>query len=84
MSACHAHAVTPDTPMLLTPIPTFWIYVLGSFQHFGTNPTIPLPLIQHLQCVTFLRLISKLLDFLPTVLSPFGLIVKFYSFQFQF
>jgi hypothetical protein len=103
-SCCHAHAATPDAPMPLAPIPTFWANsnvldlfqhlgpiptlrihsnVLGSFQCFGTNPTIPLPLIQHLQCVPFLRRISEPLDFLPIVLSPFGLVVKFLFFLFH-
>jgi hypothetical protein len=58
--------------------------VLGSFQCFGTNPAIPLPLIQHLQCVIFLGCISKLLDFFPIVPSPFGLVVKFLFFPVPF
>jgi hypothetical protein len=78
-----------DLFQYLGPIPMLWTHsnALDSFQCSGLIPMVwthsdileptPLPLIQHFWCASFLRLISKLLDFFPIVLSPFGLVAKF-------
>jgi hypothetical protein len=38
---CHTHAATPDAPVLLAPIPTFWIKsdVPDLLRHLGSIPT---------------------------------------------